>query len=210
MEQVANITDVVTKIFDGIMYVEVMTDMPINSYNTFALSEPDRIILDISNSNLKINTNEINVNYNGITKVRMGNQGNNVNRIVIDLEQSSDYKVVQSADKTVTCLALSKTLAFDDLIKTPDKVLLVYNGSIISIPNNQTPEIIESGENDNKTENELTEEQLNNRAKITSIKYSATNNKLKITGSKTIECESFILDNPYRLILDIINYVLYV
>lgn len=225
--KIVNITNVVTKIFNGVMYVEVTTDAPVQNYNMFALMDPDRVILDISNSNLKIDSNIVNANYGGITTVRMGHQGNNVNRVVVDLEKYSDYKVVQSPDKMTTCLALSKTFAYDDLVKTPDKVLLVYNGSLTSISGIQIPneddinnnDITNSNENNPEEESgeissgdeikkELTEEELKNRVKISSIKYSASTNKLKITGNKTLEYETFTLQNPFRIIVDIKNAVL--
>lgn len=221
-EKIANITNVVTKIFEGIMYVEVTTDSPVDSYNIFSLTEPDRIILDISNSNLKLESNVVNANYGGVTTVRMGHQGNNINRVVLDLESTSDYKVVQSDDRKTTCVALSKTFAYENLTKTPDKVLLVYNGSLISIPgveipdvpNTEEPEILESGDNmvsgedNSEVKEELTEEELNNRNKITSIKYSSSTNKLKIKGDKDIEYDTFTLENPQRIIVDIKNAVL--
>lgn len=232
-EEIVNITNVVTKIFDGVMYVEVETGAPVDSYNVFSLTDPDRIILDISNSNLKIDSNIVNTNYGGITTVRMGNQGNNINRIVVDLEKSSEYKVLQSPDKKITCLALSKNIEYAELVKTPEKVLLVYNGSLAGMtgiqkpiepdkPIEQPPVVGEvSGEKDvsgesavsgdsNVVEKDkvLTEDELKNRIKISSVKYSAVTDKLKITGNKTLNSESFLLDNPYRLVIDIENSVL--
>lgn len=216
--EIINITNVVTKIFNGTMYVEVTTDNPINSYNLFSLIEPDRVIMDIPSSNLKLESNIVTANYGGITTVRMGNQGNSINRVVVDLEKASDYKVVQSADKKTTCLAFSKTFVYEDLVKTPEKVLLVYNGSLTTLSGIQKPSediqdvpvVDESGDNQisGEEKKELTQEQLNNRAKISSIKYSATSDKLKITGDKALEYESFVLENPYRIIVDIKNSVL--
>ena len=76
--EVSNITNVVAKIYEGTMYVEIDTDKPVSDYSLFTLTDPNRIIIDIPNSNNKVDKKEVNVNYNGLTKVRMGDQGNSI------------------------------------------------------------------------------------------------------------------------------------
>ena len=215
-EELVNISSAVAKIYNGTMYVEVTTDKALNTYNDFTLSEPERIIFDIPNSKNLVEASETQINYAGVKSLRFGNQGGNVNRIVIDLDEKSDYSIVQSADKKTTYIALSKTFAYTDLITSPEKVLLVYNGSIINIhgssneENNQTisGEINTSGET-NEVEDDLpTEEELADRNKITSVKYSSSNNKIKVTGDKIIDYEVSKLTNPYSIVVDIENAVL--
>ena len=215
-EEVVSISSVIAKIFNGTMYVEVTTDKALNTYNLFTLSEPERIIFDVPNSKNLVDSKEILVKYAGLQTVRLGDQGGNVNRIVLDLEEKEDYKVVQSEDKKITCIALTKTFAYSDLISSPEKVLLVYNGDIIKIPGtddkpqeDNSGETNTSGEIDDEPENDLpTEEELANRNKITSIKYTSSTNKLKITGDKTIKYEASKLTSPHRIVIDIENAVL--
>lgn len=219
-EKIANLTNVVAKIFDGVMYVEITSDLPITPNAPFYLSEPNRLILDIPNSKFSVDSKSISVNYGNLTSVRLGDQGNNLNRVVLDINEQTDYKIIQSDDKTKTCLIFSKALNYNDLIAMSDKVLLVYNGSIISIPDDEkeknddnisSGEVNDSGEIANPKDDykvELTEEQLNNRVKISSIKYSSSTNKLKITGNKSFDYDTSELTNPHRIIVDIKNAVL--
>ena len=214
-EEVVSISSVIAKIFNGTMYVEVTTDKALNTYNLFTLSEPERIIFDVPNSKNLVDSKEILVKYTGLQTVRLGDQGGNVNRIVLDLEEKEDYKVVQSEDKKITCIALAKTFAYSDLISSPEKVLLVYNGDIIKIPgaddkpqDDNSGETNTSGEIDESEINLPTEEELANRNKITSIKYTSSTDKLKITGDKTIKYEASKLTSPHRIVIDIENTVL--
>lgn len=211
-EEVVIISSVIAKIFNGTMYVEVTTDKPLNEYNLFTLSEPERIIFDMPNSKFLLDSKEISVEYASLKSVRFGDQGGNVNRIVLDLEEKEDYKVVQSDDKKVTCIALSKTFAYNDLTTSPEKVLLVYNGSVTTLPGvedkseeNISDEQITSGEEANSDSETSTKEEIENRNKITSIKYSSSTNKLKIIGDKDIKYTVTKLKEPYRVVVDIEN-----
>ena len=106
------------------------------------------------------------------------------------------------------------------MISSPEKVLLVYNGDIIRIPgtddkpqddkpqDDNSGETNTSGEIDEPEINLPTEEELANRNKITSIKYTSSTDKLKITGDKTIKYEASKLTNPHRIVIDIENAVL--
>lgn len=214
-EEVVSISSVIAKIFNGTMYVEVTTDKPLSTYNLFTLSEPERLIFDVPNSKNLVDAKEISVKYAGLKTVRLGDQGDNVNRIVLDLEEKEDYKVVQSEDKKTTCIALAKTFAYSDLTASPEKVLLVYNGDVMKIPgtddnpkDDNTGETNTSGEIDEPEIDLPTEDELENRNKITAIKYSSSNNKLKITGDKKIKYEASKLTSPYRIAIDIENAVL--
>lgn len=214
-EEVVSISSVIAKIFNGTMYVEVTTDKPLNTYNLFTLSEPERLIFDVPNSKNSVDAKEISVKYAGLGAVRLGNQGGNVNRIVLDLEKKSDYKVVQSEDKKITCIALAKIFAYSDLTASPEKVLLVYNGDVIKISgtddkpqDDDNEEANTSGEIGEPEIDLPTKEELESRNKITAIRYSSSNNKLKITGDKKIKYEASKLASPYRIVIDIENAVL--
>ncbi len=196
--EVSNITNVVAKIYEGTMYVEIDTDKPVSDYSLFTLTDPNRIIIDIPNSNNKVDKKEVDVNYNGLTKVRMGDQGNSINRIVLDTEKVFDYKIEQSEDKKTLYLALSSSFVLKNALSEPDKNLYVYNGSIIGLPE----------ENKSGEENNDTPVLTGNEAKISSITYTASTNKLKISADKEITYSASTMKNPYRIIVDIQDAVL--
>lgn len=179
-DKIVNITNVVAKTFDGVMYVELTTDVPLQKYTVFSLPEPNRIILDINNSFLKIDSKEIIVSYKGLNKVRLGDQGNSINRVVLDVDETSDYQVIQSDDKLTTCLVLSKKLVYSDLIKTPDKVLLVYNGNIIGIHNESKPDVEDEL---NKTEPDIKD---NVSGEIRDDKFSNISGEVNSSGENDV------------------------
>lgn len=196
-DEIVTITDVVAKTYDGIMFVEVETSGAVNSYSANVLREPDRVYLDISNSKLALDNNTINVNYNGLTSVRAGNQGNNLNRIVLDVENYSSHKVVQSEDKKTTYIALAQSFNLADVLKNPSKGLLVYNGNVIHISSGDIPDISD--------EIETPTTELN---KITSVKYSSSNDTIKIIGDEALSCVPSKMEDPFRIILDFKNTTL--
>lgn len=204
-DEIVEITSVVAKTFDEIMFVEVETNAPVTSYSSNVLAEPDRVYLDIPNSKLMLANNTINVNYKDLTSVRVGNQGNNLNRVVLDVESYSSHKIVQSADKKTTYIALSNSFDLADVLKNPNKGLLVYNGDVIHISSGDIPDISET---DPDIEVTPSDEELNNRIRITSVKYSSSNDKIKIIGEENLKCSPSKMENPFRIILDFENAVL--
>ncbi len=175
-----------------------------------------RMFVDLENTKFATNTDSQKINYQIIDAVRFGNQGENINRVVLDLNTISEYTVVQSEDK------LSTYIAFEDEFKikeevNKDYVLIASIGSQIFLPETDKKPT-ESGEiENNKTEEnkseenkreELTQEQINNLAKVTSVTYSSTTNKIKVNINGKYEFEKFMLENPTRLVVDISNALL--
>ncbi len=196
-DEIVAITNVVAKTFDGIMFVEIETSGPVNLYSANVLREPDRVYLDIQNSKLSLTENSIAVNYNGLTSVRVGNQGNNLSRVVLDVENYSSHKVVQSEDKKTTYIALAQSFNLADVLKNPSKGLLVSNGNVIHISSGDIPDISDEIETPNT--------ELN---KITSIKYSSSNDIIKIIGEESLKCKTSKMEDPVRIILDFENSIL--
>ncbi len=212
-EEVASITNVVAKIYKGIMYVEVSSDNPISKYNVFALEEPNRVILDIPNSRLGLEDREILVNYNGLDKVRIGDQGNSINRIVLDVDKTYDYQVAQSTDKKTTCIALSSAFVLNDALKDPDRNLYVYNGSILGLPEDNNTSSGDTNKNDDNLNDDKNNESgdavlTGDEAVISKITYSSSSSKLKINANKKISCKASKSSDPRRLIIDIENAIL--
>jgi len=88
----------------------VTSSNPISGYKYYMLndSEPYRLILDIENSEFKFDTQTKNIDDDLISTIRFGNQGNNKNRIVLDLKKETDYVVVPSQDRTKLYYAMAE------------------------------------------------------------------------------------------------------
>lgn len=188
-ENLTNITNVAVKKYHGVEYVELTSDGQINSYTSFPIYETDnnRIVVDISNVNVKYSNNQITVNEGGLKQVRIGNQGNNVYRFVLDVEKDEKYKVIQSNDKKTTVIILSESATYAEIHEDTDSTKL------------------DNEKNSGEEINNIVED---NRISITSIKYSSASDKLTITGAKKFKYTESTLTNPYRIIFDIENAVL--
>lgn len=185
-----------------------------------------RLFIDLENTKFATNTESKKINYDIIDSIRFGNQGENVNRIVLDLNKLSDFTVTQSKDKLTTYLALTSDFKIAEET-AKDYVLIASIGNQVFLPEtekpneeeNTTPSIpevpsgehqIESGDSEsNKGEEEdkkdvLTEEEIAKLAKVTSVTYSSSTDKIKINISKKgMDYQKFMLENPTRLVIDI-------
>ena len=230
---IANITNLFIKNYHNVTCVEITSDNPILSYKDFSIfeEESNRIVLDLPDSNIETENNQIEVNQGNILKIRIGNQGGSLNRIVLDLNATTEYKVLQSNDKKTIYIALSNSITLKD-ITGESEISNTPSEETNSEPNDDESDkvidIVESGENiiidetlqegideisgeeiiDEPIEENYTEEELNNRIKITNITYSSSNNKIKVTGEKTFQYTEDILEAPDRIIFDIANAVL--
>uniref|UniRef100_A0A7C5V3L3 AMIN domain-containing protein n=1 Tax=Caldicellulosiruptor owensensis TaxID=55205 RepID=A0A7C5V3L3_9FIRM len=74
------------------------------SYKTYKLFNPDRIVLDVLNSIDNLQNNRIEINKNGVFRIRhaqnIDSSGNKFSRIVIDYDSSliKDYKVINQGN----------------------------------------------------------------------------------------------------------------
>lgn len=184
--KVAKINNVVVKIIENTLCAEITSDIPVNSYNYYSLTEgkvvaepflnmrensstnssiiatipndsvvtikdvikvggldswykvtyndftgwvsadyvdvttPTRLVIDLEDTNFVIDTASKSINYESIDAIRFGDQGNNVSRIVLDLNQTSTYKVVQNDEKTITYFALNKDFKLPATVKGED------------------------------------------------------------------------------------------
>lgn len=196
---IANVTSVKAKESHGIEYVEILSDYPINSFNVFSMFDTDnkRIVLDLPDTNIKSIDNTIVVNDGNITTIRIGDQGNDLFRVVLDVVNSCKYKVVQSEDKKITCIALSEEFNIN-MINDDDPINEVESGeNIVVLPEDEDTE-----------QPKYSEEELKNRIKITSVKYSSTYDTIKISGSKKFEYNTYFMNKEYGIMCDIDNAVL--
>ena len=90
-------------------------------YNSFVLSNPSRLVLDLKNFDGHIPKNITRINNNIVKEIRLAKKPGNIIRIVIDLKKSSDYKIfpLKKIDKKPPRLVIDITRP--DLEKTNQK-----------------------------------------------------------------------------------------
>lgn len=77
---------------EGRSYVVVSTDSPVQ-YDVLLLSKPDRLVLDLMNSMVSSDIDDVKVNDEIIKNIRFGQFNPEVARIVMDLENSVGYDI---------------------------------------------------------------------------------------------------------------------
>lgn len=191
-----------------------------------------KLVMDAQNTSLAKQISSQEINYGNIKSIRFGNQGNDINRIVLDLNDVTQYCVSQSKDGLTTYLALSDKFEVEEEIQK-DYTLVASIGNQIYVPDvdqtstedknntsvedtNDTTNSDESNESENKENNddvnneELTEEQKAKMVKVTGVLYSSSTDKTKINITGNYKYEKFLLENPNRLVIDIENALLQV
>lgn len=106
-----------------------------------------RLLIDLENTLFATNTSSQEINYSKIKNIRFGAQGNNVNRIVLDLNDVTEYSILQSKDKLTTYLALSDKFEIKENETEKDYVLVASIGDQVFIP-----EIDKPSENENNNQ----------------------------------------------------------
>lgn len=98
-----------------------------------------RLLIDLENTIFTNNTSTQEINYSKIKSIRFGAQGNNVNRIVLDLNDITEYSILQSKDKLTTYLALSDKFEIKENQTEKDYVLVASIGNQVFIPEIDKP-----------------------------------------------------------------------
>lgn len=98
-----------------------------------------RLLIDLENTLFSTQTKSQEINYSKIKSIRFGVQGNNVNRIVLDLNDVTEYSILQSKDKLTTYLALSNKFEIKENETEKDYVLVASIGNQVFIPDIQKP-----------------------------------------------------------------------
>ncbi len=203
-KELAKINNVVLKVIDGVKCVEIKSDLPINEYKYYSLNEPNRIIIDLQNSSFNIDKAAQTINYEEIKQIRFGTQENNVSRIVLDLENISEYKVVQSEDRTTTYLALKEDFEISKNNEGSDSTIIASNDGKLYLPSGDK---IDSGDSKVEEKPNLSGDvegiDIEKLSIVNSIKYSSSTNKTKIKIDGNYEYNIFSLTNPDRVVLDI-------
>lgn len=217
--EIAEITNVTIKVINDVLCAVVTTKTPIYDYKYFSLSEPNRLVLDLQNSKFGISTSQQDINYSVLQNVKFGSHDNDISRIVLSVEKIDEYSVTQSKDRLTTYFALKKDFEIpDNNFQEKDYTLVASIGNTIYLPNvdkdeNKASGDVESGDTDkkdteNKDDSSLTPEEIAKLSKVASVVYSPTNNTTKIKIDGDIEFETFLLENPYKYVVDIKGAIL--
>ncbi len=212
IDELANINSVMLDKKDDVDCVVVELDHK-TTYNCFPIDNPHRIILDINQSKFAINREPIVFSSNKIlSQIRFGIQENNVNRIVLDLQEDTDYSVLENEDGTKLYIAFK---AGDTIIEPSTPIVPEDNPNLDENENNNTPpdDTPNLDENNNppsdvepqEDDEPEVEEKVDITSHITSVKYSTASEKARIILNSKFEYELTELDNPRRLVLDFKN-----
>ena len=182
----ADITNVGLTTINGINCMVITASSPITGYKYTSLPKDDkndyRIFIDIENCTFKFNTSNEKFNGGMLKAIRFGNQGNDVNRIVLDLADEVDYVVAMSKDRLKLYYALAKEFTIPgeekkvEPVKSEDTIT-PDEQEIITVDENSGEHIIISGDslqetntNDNNVEvtNNITEEDDNKAENVES------------------------------------------
>lgn len=134
------------------------------SANYVDVTSSTRLVIDIENTELAIDTKTKEINYDNIKAIRFGNQGNNISRIVLDLNNISSFKMVQNEEKTNTYFALNENFKLPATIKG-ENVFVATNDDKLYIPDNNSGDIEKNNEissdNKNAESEDLPNESIN-------------------------------------------------
>jgi type IV pilus assembly protein PilQ len=92
---------------DG-LNIEISGSGPMTA-KTMKLTHPDRIVVDIPNSELQGRAREIAVNSGDVKSVRVGRYQEGITRIVVDMAQLRDFQIAPEGNKLVVSMRDSST-----------------------------------------------------------------------------------------------------
>lgn len=198
--QETSITAVKTDILDGVEYVSISCSNAVKEFDSFYLSEPDRVIIDINNSVFALKNDPHNFSSSLLEQIRFGDQGNNVNRIVLDLKQKTDYTVAQSEDETKIYIAFASSFVVPDESEGVDAPDDNDNDNQADEPNNDDNSTDVPDDSDSVVSYEST---------ITGLKFSSSSDTIKLIYSGDfLKYEMKEEQNPKKYIFDIENALL--
>lgn len=110
-----------------------------------------KLYIDMENTKFVQTIPTTDINYGKIKTLRFGKHENNVNRIVIDLNDASEFTVTQSTDKKTTYIALSSNFNYDTSIKKDNVVMVASLGNQLYLPNDNQVSNVGQTTDDDKT-----------------------------------------------------------
>jgi len=76
-----------------------------SEYSSFILPDPERIVVDISGAYIEGEIKNIEVKSNLVKSIRSANQKDNVARVVVDLQQKLNYRVIKSGEYLIVYIS---------------------------------------------------------------------------------------------------------
>ena len=133
-ENAPGIADIVNIAFDegsGIPQVNISADSAIGTYNTYTMSNPDRLVIDINSAAARTEFVSKEIQQGGILRVRIGQINNDpaIVRIVVDLSSQKPYKIVQSEDKKTLSILYANLITPISYQKEGDMDVITVKGT---------------------------------------------------------------------------------
>jgi N-acetylmuramoyl-L-alanine amidase len=128
---VANIVNIAYVDGTDISQVNISSDSAIGTYNTYILSNPNKLVIDINSAAVRTEFATKEIQQGGILRVRIGqiNIDPPIVRIVVDLESQKSYKIVQSEDKKTLSIIYANIIAPVSYQKEGDMDVIVVKGT---------------------------------------------------------------------------------
>ncbi|MCM1566404.1 MAG: N-acetylmuramoyl-L-alanine amidase family protein [Dehalobacter sp.] len=126
----AKIDDIIYDDSGGFPQLNIVADTPIK-YRSYTMLNPDRMVVDIENSTLNTEFESKEIGKGGVIGVRVAqfSKSPNIVRVVIDLEDQTTCKLVQSNDKKTISLIYANIIIPVSFAKEDDKDVLMVRGS---------------------------------------------------------------------------------
>ncbi len=126
--QKAKITNIGFATINGVNCLVAKADKKITGYKYFSLPKDDqnplRLVLDIENCEFTFDTTNAKFEQGMLQGIRFGKQSNDVNRIVLDLRDDTDYVVTLSEDRLKLYFAMAKEFIDPDAKKQEDNPVI--------------------------------------------------------------------------------------
>lgn len=126
----AKIEDIIYDDNGGFPQLNIVADTPIK-YKSFTMPNPDRMVVDIENATLNTEFETKEIGKGGVIRARVAQFSTSPNavRVVIDLEDQTRCKLVQSNDMKTVSLIYANIINPVSFIKEEDKNILMIRGS---------------------------------------------------------------------------------
>lgn len=182
---------------DGKTEIAIEGSAPILQYTSFQLTEPLRLVVDISDASIGKFTDTIKVNTGAVTDIVPG-QKDNIARLEIGLSQSVDTKVYQAGGRLI--VELSKP---EEAKATPEAVTSAVTSTLTStLTSSVTPSLQPEMTVQEQPAPEQTEKAT--ATVVSSVKASAGKNgvKIVITANGSMKPNTFMVEGK-KLVVDI-------
>jgi len=132
----AKIEDIIYDDNGGFPQLNIVADNPVR-YKSFTIVNPDRMVVDIEDSTLNTEFETKEIGKGGVIRARVAqfSKSPNVVRVVIDLEDQTRCKLVQSNDKKMVSLIYANIINPVSFAKEEGRDVLMIRGSQDMEPN---------------------------------------------------------------------------